>query len=360
MSIYIHIPFCKTICSYCDFCKMHYHKEWVIKYLDALKKEINSKYNGEEVNTIYIGGGTPNVLNIDELTILFDIIKVFKKGSNLEMTFECNIENIDAEKLIFLKECGVNRLSIGIQTFNEKFLTYLNRGHTKASAIKMVNLAKEIGFDNINVDLIYAITDETMDDLKEDINTYLDLGINHISTYSLIIEPNTKLYIDHVTNIDEDLDYEMYKYIKKTLEASGYIHYETSNFAKPGYESKHNLVYWNNEEYYGFGLGASGYLNDIRYENTRSLNKYLDGDYLLTSEPCSKETKMMYEMILGLRKIEGVNKDSFKTKHQLDIYRAFDIKRLIDEKKLYDDGSNIYITEDYLYLANLVLVNFIK
>jgi oxygen-independent coproporphyrinogen III oxidase len=358
MSIYIHIPFCHTICSYCDFCKMHYHKEWADQYLEELKKEVISKYKQEQVSTIYIGGGTPSVLDLEQLNYLMDILNLFNKSSDCEITFECNIENINKEKLSVIKK-QVNRLSIGVQTFNDQLLSFLNRKHNNEMVKQVIKDAKDLGYTNISVDLIYAIPNETLEDLKSDLNHFFELDINHISTYSLIIEPNTKLYIDHINNIDEDLDYDMYQEIINSLNNNGFIHYETSNFAKPGYESKHNLVYWNNEQYYGFGLGASGYLNDIRYTNTRSINKYLQGNYLLEEETLSLKSKMQYEMILGLRKIEGVNKQLFYKKYNQHIKDIYNIETLLKEGKLIENSDYIHISKDYLYRANEILVEFV-
>ena len=359
-SVYIHIPFCKTICSYCDFCKMHYDPKWTNDYLDMLTKEIRNYYKGEVIDTIYIGGGTPSALSIDEIRRLMDIMHIFDMSIDAEVTFECNIENIDQEKLSMLYRNGVNRLSVGIQTFNNNLLKLLNRNHTKEDVVNKINIAKEIGFKNINIDLIYAIPNETILDLENDLKEYLKLDIPHISTYSLILEPNTKLYINNTKPIDEDIDYEMYKLIIKTLSDNGYKHYETSNFAKPGYESKHNLVYWNNKEYYGFGLGASGYINNVRYDNTRSINSYLKGKYRLEERGLTKLEKMENEMILGLRKIEGVSKKDFYNKYQEKIEDVFDIKELIASKKLIDNKKNVYISKDYLYLSNDILINFIN
>lgn len=358
-SVYIHIPFCDSICSYCDFCKFLKNDDWIDKYLDALNNEVKDKYNGEVIDTIYIGGGTPSCLNLEQLQKLFNTIKIFKTSKNVEFTFECNIENIKEEKLELLYKNKVNRLSIGIQTFNQKFLSYLNRNHNDKMIIDRINIAKKIGFNNINIDLIYALSNQTLEELNEDLDKYLKLDINHISTYSLIIEPNTKLSINNEANIDEDLDYEMYKLICKKLEKNGYNHYEISNFAKVGYESKHNLTYWNNNEYYGFGLGASGYINNIRYENTRSINKYLNGDYLFESHKLDIKEKIENEFILGLRKINGINKNDFKLKYNIDIKSIEIVNKLLNENKLLEDKENIYINPDYIYVSNEILVNFI-
>lgn len=358
-SVYIHIPFCDTICSYCDFCKLQYKKEWVLKYLNRLKEEIEGAYKGEKVSTLYIGGGTPSVLNIEELSILFDIIKIFDLSEIKEFTFECNVESLTSEKLILLRKYGVNRLSIGIQTFNPTYLKLLNRNHTKEQVFDVIESAKTIGFTNINVDLIYALPDQTLEMLKEELNTFTELNVQHISCYSLMIEPNTKLYINKVKNIDEDLDYDMYKYIENTLKSDGFNHYEISNYSIIGYESKHNLVYWNNEEYYGFGLGASGYINNYRYDNTKSLNKYLNGDYIDKTYMIDESEKIKYALMLGLRKIGGINKKDFHNKYHVNIKDVQNIQKLIDENKLIENENNVFISEEWIYKSNEVLVEII-
>lgn len=359
-SAYIHIPFCDTICSYCDFCKYLKKEEWVYNYLNSLSLEIKQKYNNEKLKTIYIGGGTPSSLNIDELNKLFDILKILKKDKDIEFTFECNIENITKEKLELLYKNGVNRLSIGVQTFNTKYLKLLNRKHTKEEVKEKINLIKQIGFKNINIDLIYALSGQTIEELNDDIDLFLDLDIPHISTYSLIIEPHTKLYIDNIKEIDEDIDYSMYELICDKLKEHGYIHYEVSNFAKEGYSSKHNLTYWNNECYYGFGLGASGYLNNIRYDNTRSINNYLKGDYTLNNNILTKEEIISNEFILGLRKIKGINKEDFFNKYNIDIKSIDIVNKLLKENKLIEDKKNIYINNKYIYTSNNILIEFIN
>lgn len=359
-SVYIHIPFCSSICSYCDFSKFYYNEVWVNQYLEALNNEIDLNYKGEVLNTLYIGGGTPSCLNIEQLTKLFNIIKKFNLSTKVEFTFECNVENINKEKLEFLYKKGVNRLSIGVQTFNNDLLKILNRHHTKKEVIEKINLAKSIGFNNINVDLIYAIPKEDMNILKNDLDLFLSLNINHISTYSLIIEPNTKLYIDKFKNIDEDLDYEMYKYICTKLKKNGYNHYEISNFAKDGYESSHNLTYWNNEEYYGFGLGASGYVNGVRYDNTKNLNKYLNKNYIYESHELELKETIENEFILGLRKVKGINKKIFQDKYNINIKDINHVKKLITDGKLLEDEDNIYINPKYLYTSNDILIEFLN
>lgn len=358
-SVYIHIPFCTSICSYCDFCKIFYKDDLIYKYLDALEKEIKDNYNNEIIKTIYIGGGTPSCLNLNQLQKLFSILSLFILDKSFEFTFECNINDLDEEKLKLLYLNKVNRLSIGIQTFNPKFLKLLNRKHTKTEVFNKIDMIKKIGFKNINVDLIYALPDENIEDLKNDLDTFFILDINHISTYSLIIERNTIISIKGIKSVNEDLDYEMYKLICNKLKENGFNHYEISNFAKDKFYSKHNLTYWNNLDYYGFGLGATGYIDGIRYTNTRSIKSYLDGKYKYIVNKLDKNEIIENEMILGLRKIEGVKKAEFYKKYGKNIEDIFDIKDMLDNKYLIDDGNNIFINEKFLYVQNGILMRFV-
>ena len=354
-SVYIHIPFCNNICSYCDFTKLYYNKKYINSYLDSLEKEILLNYKGEVIETIYIGGGTPDSLNINELQRLFDITKIFKTN-NLEFTIECNVENISDDKLNLFKKNNINRLSIGVQTFNDKLISFLNRKHNKMQALENISKAHKV-IPNINIDLIYAIPEETMDDLKEDVEIFKNLNIEHISTYSLIIEPHTALFINKTNYVDEDLDYKMYEYICNNLD--NYNHYEISNFSLQGFESKHNTNYWNNGNYYGFGLGASGYINDIRYTNTKSIDEYIKGNYIYESNTLTIKDQMQEEMFLGLRKIDGVNINQFKNKYNKNIEDVFDIKKLLKDKKIIIEKDNLKINHEYLYLSNDVLINFV-
>lgn len=355
-SVYVHIPFCTHICTYCDFTKVFYQSNWVSKYLETLQKEINENYQNEIIDTIYIGGGTPSALSVIELTKLFEILKKLKTSINLEYTIECNLENLTKEKLQLFKKYGINRLSIGVQTFQNKFLKFLGR---ETCNTEIISYAKKIGFQNINIDLIYALPNQTIDDLKKDLECFLKLDVPHLSTYSLMIESHTMLYNQKVEPIDEDLDYQMYQTICKFLKNHDYEHYEISNFSKPGFESKHNLVYWNNLEYYGFGVGASGYLNGVRYANTRSITKYFNCDFREDEEYLTMQDKMAYEMILGLRKLKGVSINEFYSKYQKQIHEVFDIIELIGRKKLIKQDGYLKINEKYIYLSNDILVNFV-
>ena len=358
-SVYIHIPFCKSICSYCDFCKLFYHGPWVTQYLNSLLLEIQDKYMGEEIETLYIGGGTPSALSIKDLKYLFEIIDKFKLSDNLEFTFECNLNDINEELLNFLKDNRVNRLSIGIESFNEDKLAFMERSHTYEEAENAISLARSIGFDNINIDLMYGIPGESLKDLKKDIDLFLKLDPDHISTYSLIVEDNTKISNAGVVPISEELDASMYELICDKLDNKKYVHYEVSNFAKRGRESKHNLTYWNNEEYYGFGLGASGYRHGVRYENTRSITKYFKGEYVKNEELLSKEDKMYNELMLGFRKMEGINLREFFLKYEINMQEAFDLREVLKEKELLVDGEYIYVNPEYIYVMNEILVKII-
>ena len=350
----MHIPFCKTICSYCDFCKFYYNEKWVDNYLIVLEKEIKKRYKGELINTIYIGGGTPTSLNVKQLERLLQLTKLFN-FKEIEFTIETNVD-LSLEKIKLLKQYGVNRISVGVQTVNSKHLRFLNRNHTKEQIINLVNLLKQYDF-NINIDLMYGMPGQTLDELEVDLDFVLSLDVNHISTYSLIIEPHTKIYIDNVTNIDEDLDYQMYQLINQKL--NNYVHYEISNYAKDGYYSKHNLVYWNNLEYYGFGIGASGYIDGYRYDNTKSYQNYLNGNYILESHKLSKKETIENEFILGFRKLAGINILKFKEKYNIDILNIAIVKQLLKEGKLIINNNHLKINSKYIYVSNTILVNFI-
>lgn len=357
-SIYIHIPFCSNICSYCDFCKFYYNEDLVDNYLEQLLQEIKLNYKNDIINTIYIGGGTPSCLTIPQLQKLFSFFDMIKVSDKLEYTIECNISDITEEKLLLFKNNHINRISIGVQSFNQQILDYLERPCSKNKIIKKINMVKKY-FKNINIDLIYAIPFETIDMLKNDLKILLDLDIPHIATYSLIVEDHTKLGINKVKNISDELDRNMYDLISSTLNNHKYTHYETSNFCKPGYESQHNLTYWNNNKYYGFGIGASGYINNVRYTNTRNINKYLSGKFTDLQEIMDKKTDASNYAILSLRTKYGVNKDKFYSLYNEDFISWFNVSDLIDNKILIDNGNSYIINYDYWYVANEILTRFI-
>lgn len=359
LGVYIHIPFCSNICSYCDFCKINYDKKYTNLYLESLEKEIKKRYKNELVNTIYIGGGTPSSLDIYELNKLFSIIKIFKLANDVEFTFECNVDDLTLEKLKILKDNKVNRISLGVQSFDENNLKILNRKHTKDDIFRIINMIKKIGIENINIDLIYGVNGN-ISVVKKDIAYFLELNIPHISCYSLIIEDNTILKNNHHDYIDEDIDYEMYKEINKLLENNNYHHYEISNYALSGYESKHNLNYWNNGYYYGFGLSSVSFIDNKRITNTRNLHKYLDHNYIASEVEENIAERIENEIILGLRKIEGINLIDFYSKYHQKLTDIYNIDKLLKEKKLIMENNYLKINKTYLYLSNEILINFLK
>lgn len=358
-SVYIHIPFCKSICSYCDFCKVLYNKEWVVKYLKELKEEIKDRYMGETIKTIYIGGGTPSALSLKEIEYLLALTTMFNTSDLEEFTFECNIEDITEELLNLLSKYKVNRLSIGIESFDKNNLLLMKRTTNYEDTKTKIELIRRMGFHNINLDLIYALPNQKLSSLKKDLKLLLSLNPEHISTYSLMIEDNTYLSYQKTKNISDELDALMYEYICKKLTKKGYNHYEVSNFSKEGYKSLHNLVYWNNEEYYGFGCGASGYIAGVRYDNTRNLSKYLEGEYNSADTLLSQESIMEYEMILGLRKTEGINLQEFYNKYKVNMQDIFPIKPLIQSGDLIYQNGYVKINPKKLYVMNEILVKLV-
>lgn len=355
-SVYVHIPFCEKICSYCDFCKMFYNEKLVDRYLEELEKEIDLLYDGDLIKSLYIGGGTPSSLNLKQLKRLLDILSKFKRNEFFEFTIECNFSNINKEKLELFKEYGVNRLSFGLETTNSKHLDFLERDEKVDRTINIIKLAKDLGFSNINVDLMYALPGESLDELRKDLEFIKSLDIEHVSCYSLIIEEHTKLGIKNVEHIDSDLDFEMYQAICSFMKDNGFKHYEISNYSKEGYESKHNLVYWNNEEYYGFGLGASGYINNRRTTNTRSISNYLKGSYLLEEEILEKDDLVYYEIMLNLRKSEGIDLDKLYSLYKVKL----DYEELLKLGMLEYNDNRLYIPEDKWYISNDIILRLLE
>ena len=354
-SIYLHIPFCTNICSYCDFCKMYYNDLFFNTYYEKLLKEVDiyQDYLNNTFKTIYIGGGSPSSIGINNLEKILKILDL-KKEEDYEFTVELMPLDITEELLLLLKKYHVNRISIGVETVNPKYQKLINRVVKKEVLTDKINLAKKY-FDNINLDLIYAFKDETLEEVDEDINYLLSIDVEHISTYSLILENNTYLKYVNYQEIEDSISSQMYFYIKEKLEKYGYNHYEISNYAKEKV-SKHNLVYWNNEEYLGLGLSASGYIGDIRYTNTRNLDKY---PFVKEEEYLNNKDKMTYFMILGLRKIEGISIKRFKELFNKDIYEVYNIKDLLNKNYLILKDDNLSINPKYLYVSNSILEHFV-
>lgn len=358
MYIYIHIPFCSSICSYCDFPKLLYDKKYIKKYLEALKEEIKLRYHREVVKTIYIGGGTPTCLDLEELKTLMDITLEFNKVGEIEFSIESNVESLTIAKMELLKQYGVNRISLGVQSFCNDTLKELNRHHTKKDAYEVVNNLKKIGFSNISIDYIYGVH-SSLEEVKNDINSFLELDIPHISCYSLIIEEGTVFGIKNRKYINEEVEEEMYRYIENRLIDKGYIHYEISNYAKDGYQSFHNLNYWNNGYYYGFGMGAVSFLENYRISNTKSLTKYMNNEYLLSKDLETEDIQISNTFMLGLRMTKGINVIEFQKKFHKNILDIVPVKNLLEEGKIVLKDNQLFVSPKYFYLLNEIIISFI-
>ena len=375
IGIYVHIPFCKQKCSYCDFTSFANKENFIEKYINSLKNEINnieiSKKNC--IDTIYLGGGTPSFIESKYIIDIINTIKnKFKIRQDAEITIEVNPGTVNKDKLQDYKNVGINRLSIGLQTTQNKILKQIGRIHSYEEFINTYNLAREVGFKNINVDLMLALPNQTIEDLNESLENILKLKPEHISVYSLILEDETKmkqLYDEGKINLpSEEQERKMYWLVKEKLEGSNYIHYEISNFSKEGFESKHNMNCWNQKEYIGFGLAAHSYIKNKRFCNTSNLHEYIknieDMNFKNNIEICEiqndEEQKKEY-MMLGLRKIEGVNIQEFKNKfiyNPIFLYRK-ELEKLVSEGLIEIDLNNIKLTSKGLDLANLVWEEFV-
>lgn len=358
-SVYIHIPFCSHICSYCDFSKVLHIDTFVEDYLESLKCEIENNYDGERIKTIYIGGGTPSCLTHKERVRLFRILEIFNRTPDCEYTFEANPDDINDELLDDIVTGGVNRISIGIESFDENNLKILERKVEYKDIEEKMKLIRLRGIENINLDLMYAIPNEKLSTVKKDIAKIIKLKPSHISTYSLILENHTKLKNNGNKYIDEDTDRKMYDTICRALKEEGYTHYEVSNFALPGMESKHNLNYWNNGEYYGFGLGAVGHKDGFRYSNTRNIHDYIKGEYRVEEELLTYKEQMDNEIMLGLRKIDGINVNDFYDKFGNNIQDVYPVKELILSKDLVYKNGYLFINPSKIYVMNEILIKLI-
>ena len=341
-ALYIHIPFCNYICHYCDFTKLQYFSFDVNPYLDALEKELAS-YDIDSLDTIYVGGGTPTALNEVELERLLKIIEPYTKGVK-EYTFEANPDSLSLKKIKLLKNYYVNRLSIGVESTSDSVLKAINRHHTFNDVKRLIKEAREVGFNNLNVDLILGLPNVSELMLTKDIDNLIALGVEHISCYSLTVSPHTAFYINKIEAPSDNILRRYYDIVSKKLEEHGYEHYEISNYAKKGFRSLHNLIYWRNDRYYGVGLGASGYIDNKRYTNTKNFKKYLGGQFIDQEEKVSLTDDINYQIMLNLRTLEGLSLDEFKKKFGID---------LLKEKK---EEINIFINKQLLKLDNNTLI----
>ena len=408
LGIYIHIPFCQYKCDYCDFISFSNKQDFIENYVEAVKKEIYNYFKDKTfletytVTTIYIGGGTPSYIDSKYICEIMEVLEKNLKQNkvkfeDMEITIEVNPGTVNKEKLEQYKKAKINRLSIGLQSTNNKILKEIGRIHTYEQFLETYQMAKQVGFDNINVDLMIGLPNQTIEDIKTSLNEVVQLNPTHISVYSLIVEEGTviakKIQNLQLQEMDEELERNMYWYVKNTLELNGYIHYEISNFAKEGKESKHNLNCWRQKEYIGIGLAAHSYLNYVRYTNTSEMNQYITrmihlnrqivNDILELSnhkektslEEHEKNIETVYEieevqdeenrkkeyMLLGLRTVEGVSISKFKEKYIDNPIFLFkkELEKLVEEKLVMIDGDYIKLTNKGLDLANLVWEEFI-
>lgn len=304
-NVYVHIPFCRRKCHYCSFVSF---EQLTLKniYLDSLESEIKQDYKGEGLNTLYFGGGTPSVLSVGDFERL---VELFKVDGSTEITAEINPEGIDRNYLEGLKRAGINRLSIGSQSFNDKILAQIGRKHSAAQIEFVVKTAKQVGFDNISLDLIYGLPSQSLEDFKSDLKKALALEPQHVSLYGLKIEEGCGFF-NHKPDFlpDDDIQADMYLMAVEVLKQNRFEHYEISNFALEGFNSKHNLNYWDNNSYYGFGVSAHGYVDGVRYSNQIEIDKYIQNSIKKeTQGKVSMKENLEEEIFLGLRKSSGLD-----------------------------------------------------
>lgn len=375
LGLYVHIPFCVSKCNYCDFNSFKLNKELKDRYIKDLKKEMilyKDEFREKEITSIFLGGGTPSILESEEIKEIFFYIKSnFNIKKDAEITIECNPGTLSKEKLITMKDLGINRLSIGLQATQESHLRYIGRIHTYEEFVKNYKEALDIGFKNINIDLMYALPNQNFDEWKDSLEKIVKLNPSHISAYSLILEEGTKLHDMYEKNefemIDEDTDIKMYNYTINYLKDNGYNQYEISNYSKIGFECNHNILYWKCNHYIGLGPGASGYINNYRYNNLESLNDY--HEKLLNNEKpidfideLTIEDKIQEKIFMGLRMNEGIKFIEFKNEFDLDFKLRFKdvLKRLKENKLIIEDKFGIKLTQEGREISNSVFIEFMN
>ena len=363
---YVHIPFCSHICYYCDFAKVLMTGQPVEAYIDELLKEYDS-YGISSLQTLYIGGGTPSVLPADQLEkLLTHLTKNLDLEELEEFTVEANPSDLTDEVLTVLAQSPVNPISLGVQSFDDKLLKKIGRAHTEAQVYSSIERLRAAGFENITIDLIYGLPNQTMEMVERDVQKFLELDLPHVALYSLILEDHTvfmnRQRRGRLRLPSDDRNADMYEYIIETLTAKGYSHYEVSNFGKIGYESKHNMTYWDNAEYYGVGAGASGYLEGIRYKNHGPVHHYLrEENKRVNEEVLTRKQRIEEEMFLGLRKKNGVSIERFHKKFGQTLEEVYGtiIEELAFQKMLFEADGRIQMTEKGFELGNEVFERFL-
>ncbi|MGL4730037.1 MAG: radical SAM family heme chaperone HemW [Clostridium sp.] len=369
-SLYIHIPFCKNKCFYCDFPSFSGCEQDMIEYSKALSKEIDSIGEKYIMDTIFIGGGTPTYLCLEGLKIIAKSIEKLKLSPNIEFTVEGNPGTFTKEKLEIFKKMGANRLSIGLQAYQNSILKEIGRIHTIEEFEKNYQLARECGYDNINIDLMFGLPNQTRKVWANTLENIIKLSPEHISCYSLIIEEGTKFYDMFEKNLlklpNEEEEREMYLKTLEVLKENGYNQYEISNFCKKGRECRHNLVYWELKPYIGCGSSSHSYIDNKRYYNEGNIRKYIEGikdncKAIIEVKENSIKDNIEEYMFLGLRKINGISKKKFKNRFFMDIYDVYGeiINRFVNLKLIYDDGENVRLTSKGIEVSNTVMCEFI-
>jgi putative oxygen-independent coproporphyrinogen III oxidase len=371
---YLHIPFCEHICYYCDFNKVFLKGQPVEEYLQALDEEMNitlQEVPAEKLATIFVGGGTPTSLNEQQLERFCQSINDrLPKAEDSEFTFEANPGDLSKEKLQILKDAGVNRISLGVQTFNDELLTKIGRVHRANDVFYTIETIKTAGFDNISIDLMFSLPTQTLTDFKQTLNASFSLDLPHYSAYSLMIEPKTVFYNlqrkGKLPTPGEEIEAQMYEILMEEMDKHGLHQYEISNFSKPGFESRHNLTYWNNESYFGFGAGAHSYIEGFRRSNFGPLKKYIESLHnrklpIFETHRVTRSEQMEEEMFLGLRKTAGVSISKFTEKFGQDPRHLFadEIADLTRKQWIEVTADNIYLTKQGRLLGNEVFQMFL-
>lgn len=376
IALYVHIPFCVQKCRYCDFVSYNYSPDLAQAYLKALEQEMlfyasSELVSNKKINTVFIGGGTPTVLATVELERLLVILKTyFSWSKETEVTVEANPGTLCKQKLTVLKNAGVNRLSLGVQACQSNLLALLGRVHNYDQAVQAVEWARQAGFDNLNLDLIFAIPHQTIKEWQESLTLLADLQPEHLSCYDLQLEDNTPLSVaveqGKLLACSEESALAMYQETIAFLTGKGYSHYEISNFSKPGYQSEHNLCYWHNKQYLGLGLAAHSYINSTRWANTGNLEQYItkvSKEFLPVDERHQLTTsEMMSETVfMGLRLINGLQLDDFSSRFNCRVTDVWSeqINKLMKQGLLAMTATHLKLTKKGLPLANVVFREFV-
>lgn len=364
--LYIHIPFCESKCIYCDFYSMVNNNHLIDKYIDALLVEAaqrKNELNSETITTVYLGGGTPSLLSITQLLKLVNgLKKVFDFSAVDEFTIEVNPDDVTADYIHQAKSHGINRVSMGVQSFSDEDLRFINRRHTAMQATDAIHIIKKAGIDNISIDLIYGIPGQNIEKWKNNVDTAISLLVQHISAYTLMYEEGTRLSVmrslGKITEVDDDVVAAMYDYLVAQLKSNGYIHYEISNFALPGFHSRHNSSYWNLTPYLGLGVAAHSFDGTVRRYNPSNLKKYLDalgeGNLCVEVEKITKAEKYDEYVMLRLRTADGIDADELMHRFDEEYYQFFieKTKPLVSEGSLINENGRYYIPENHIMISD--------